>query len=213
MSVSSLRANFGIFLYLIAFKASVNQARWFLFVAMIALILGCAKKVTTTSTTGCPEPAGVFTKTGLNAEVSALTIQKVAIGDAKYSQAPEVVNLFSQSATDARIIDHLVCLARERYGYNDRQVEYLRRLNTFMTTRPNAKEFMEWDKINKFPSGGTKMKEGYGFAFPQGTSIKSAITLMVEEVAGGIVQFSPKCSSGMLTAEIKAGNVSGVSLR
>lgn len=105
-------------------------------------------------------PPDVFTSAGISVDFAQSTWGKVVTGDIKVASDPKVISLASQAATDARIQDYLQCLAINRDHFTVDQVTYMRTMASFMSIKPTAAEFTEWQRNNPFPGKPQPLSSG-----------------------------------------------------
>ena len=111
---------------------------------------------------GCPQPPTyVFTKAGIDLHFAQSTFGKIVTGDINIKSNPQIISLASKAVTDERIRDYLRCLAIQRDGYTKTQAVYFQNLSAFMATEPTSQEFLNWQKINSFPSASNDLPEGF----------------------------------------------------
>lgn len=104
---------------------------------------------------GCrPPPADVFTASDLDLEFAESTFNKIVTGNLTIKSKPEVISLASKAMLDERIRNYLRCLAIMRDGYTKEQAVYFDQLAAFVTTKPTAQQFIDWQKQNRFPAAG-----------------------------------------------------------
>ncbi len=120
-------------------------------------VLGCfaPRQVRSPSgqSTPCDEPAAyVFTAAGIDARFAKSTFGQIVTGDIDIKSDPRVISLASQAATDERIRAYLRCLAIHRDHYTHAQTAYFESLSGFLTTKPSAAQFIEWQSANPFPA-------------------------------------------------------------
>lgn len=130
------------------------KERYYYFIPFIVIFFACAPtaQVNRNVPKVCDQlPPDVFTSAGINIDITGQYAEIVS-GKININTNPTVVSLASKAAADARIRDHLRCLAKHRDGYSDDQVAYHDILTAFMATNPKPAELIEWQKSNKFPT-------------------------------------------------------------
>lgn len=126
-------------------------------ICILLLCVGCAtfvkpQKSMEIDDYGCvPPPPDVFRAAGIDIQFAQSTFGKLVVGDINIKTNPQVIALASQAVIDDRIRSYLRCLAIRRDEYTHEQAAYLEALSLFMQTKPNADQFLRWQKENPFP--------------------------------------------------------------
>jgi hypothetical protein len=139
---------------------------------------------------GCqPPPPTVFRQVGVDLNFAQSTFGELVVGTIDVKAKPEVVNLASQAATDAQIVEYMRCLAIKRDGYTVEQANYLQELVGFMAAKPTAQQFIDWKKENKFPGKAPVVNPSSSIHIPAGWNFKEGATSIAKH-AKKSVEFS-----------------------
>jgi photosystem II stability/assembly factor-like uncharacterized protein len=90
-------------------------------------------------------------KIGVDATVAQSTYGKLIAGGVDVKLHPDVVSLLSQAMSDARVKEYLRCAAIKAGTLSVEQSIYLDVLNLFLTTKPTANQFIEWQREHPYP--------------------------------------------------------------
>jgi hypothetical protein len=106
----------------------------------------------TATASGCVRPAELKTVDDRKLKLAATQVGKIAVGELNLEQDTEVVQLLSENSKKLLVFNYLMCEARARGELdpsNPEQMQRVQIMNAFLSTNPNAEQFIELQKLLK----------------------------------------------------------------